>query len=70
LARSTGLGGRDRLAASAAERARISVTKALKASIRRIEGESPTLGKHLKASVRTGVYCCYAPEDSTVRWEL
>lgn len=70
LARSTGLGGRDRFAASAAERARISVTKALRASIRRIERDSPTLGKHLKASVRTGVYCCYAPEDSNLHWEL
>lgn len=46
------------------------MTKALKASVRRIERESPNLGKHLKASVRTGVYCCYTPEDSNLRWEL
>lgn len=70
LARSTGLGGRDRLAASASERARISVTKAVKGSIRRIEREDPALGRHLRSAVRTGVFCSYSPEDPDIRWEF
>jgi tetratricopeptide (TPR) repeat protein len=61
LTRAAGLGGRDRELASPAERARVSVTKAIKAAIRAIERHSPELGAHLTASVRTGRFCSYAP---------
>jgi non-specific serine/threonine protein kinase len=61
LARATGLGGRDRELASPAERARVSVTKAVRAAIRTIERHSPELGAHLSASVHTGRFCSYAP---------
>jgi len=47
LARATGLGGRDRKAASAAERARTNVTMAIRASLKRIAEQSPSLGRHL-----------------------
>jgi eukaryotic-like serine/threonine-protein kinase len=61
LRRGTGLGGRDRTLPSPAERARVSVTKAIKKAVRTIAGQCPALGAHLAASVRTGRYCSYAP---------
>jgi hypothetical protein len=61
LARATGLRGRDRGFASPAERARISVTKAIKTAIRLIDRQCPALAEHLQASVQTGRFCCYAP---------
>src|SRR5262249_13069522 len=47
LARATGLGGRDRRAASAAERARQSVTRAIKSAVHKIAAHHPELGRHL-----------------------
>jgi eukaryotic-like serine/threonine-protein kinase len=61
LASAFGLGGRDRAVKSPAERARVSVTKAIRSAIRTIERHSPALGKHLSDSVRTGQFCSYAP---------
>ncbi|MEV6496606.1 ATP-binding protein [Streptomyces prunicolor] len=71
LAGAVGLGGRDRRAASATERARLNVTKALKSAVRRIAREDPVLGRHLDRSVRTGTYCCYAPDPRTrIAWRF
>jgi eukaryotic-like serine/threonine-protein kinase len=71
LARAAGLGGRDRAVASPAERARVSVTKAIRAAIRTIEHENPDLGAHLTASIRTGRFCSYAPPgEAPPRWAL
>jgi predicted ATPase len=61
LARAAGLRGRDRQLASPAERARVSVTKAIRSAIKAIERESTELGDHLNASIRTGRFCSYAP---------
>ncbi|KAA6212552.1 regulator [Streptomyces albofaciens JCM 4342] len=65
LAGAVGLGGRDRRAASDTERARLSVTKALKAAVKRVAVHDPVLGLHLQRSVRTGAYCSYAPDPAT-----
>jgi non-specific serine/threonine protein kinase len=66
-----GLGGRDRLAASTAERARINVTRAIKAALARIQEHSPALGRHLARTVRTGIYCSYAPDPRfPSAWQL
>ena len=62
LAGAVGLGGRDRRAASASERARSGVTRALRQAIARIGEHHPPLGEHLDRAVRTGTYCAYAPE--------
>ena len=71
LAAALGLGGRDRNAASGAERARVSVTKALRGAIRRIGEHDPALGEHLQRSVRTGSFCAYDPDpDHPVTWHL
>jgi hypothetical protein len=61
LERSLGLGGRDRGMPSPAERARVSVTKAIKAAVRAVSQDCPALGDHLTASIRTGRFCSYAP---------
>jgi hypothetical protein len=61
LARAVGLGGRERRAGQAAERARTAVQKRLREAIRRLEAEIPELGVHLDRTIRTGVFCGYLP---------
>jgi class 3 adenylate cyclase/CheY-like chemotaxis protein len=71
LAAAVGLGGRDRRAAAAAERARVNVTRAISESVKRIREMSPALARHLEASIRTGAFCVYKPADSTrPTWQL
>jgi hypothetical protein len=71
LARAAGLGGRDRRLPSPAERARVSVTKAIRTAIAAIERHHPALAAHLASSVRTGRLCRYAPPgESPPRWSL
>jgi hypothetical protein len=62
LARAVGLGGRDRRATSASERARSGVTRAIRQGIARIGDHHPELGEHLNRAVRTGTYCAYVPD--------
>jgi tetratricopeptide (TPR) repeat protein len=62
LARAVGLGGRDRRAASASERARSGVTRAIRQAIARIGEHHRELGEHLNHAVRTGTYCTYVPD--------
>jgi tetratricopeptide (TPR) repeat protein len=59
LSRAVGLGGRDRRAAAASERARASVTQAVRLAIARIAEHHPPLGEHLARTIRTGTYCVY-----------
>lgn len=61
LSRSVGLGGRDKRAASTAERARINVQRRLRDVIKRATAADSILGRHLELSVKTGVFCRYAP---------
>ena len=70
LSRAVGLGGRDRVAGSASERARLSVTRAIRLSMARIAEHGPELGRHLDATIRTGSYCSYRPDPrAPVDWE-
>jgi class 3 adenylate cyclase len=70
LARALGLGGRDRRAASDSERARVSVTKAVRGAVRRLEDQHPELGRHLSLAVRTGTFCAYDPDPRVpVTWD-
>lgn len=66
LARGVGLDGRPRTAGSETERARTSVTKALKSALQRLTEIAPEVGLHLRESIRTGVYCSYQPPPSAV----
>ena len=71
LARAVGLGGRDRRAASHAERARLNATRAIRAAMANIARAHPSLGRHFAATIRTGRYCCYAPDPrAPIDWEL
>jgi tetratricopeptide (TPR) repeat protein len=62
LARAFGLGGRGRRAASASERARAAVTRAVRQAMTRIAEHHPQLGQHLSRTIRTGTYCAYLPD--------
>lgn len=62
LARAVGLGGRDRRAGAASERARAAVTQAVRKAIGGLRDASPALGDHLDRTIRTGTYCTYAPD--------
>jgi hypothetical protein len=71
LAAAYGMGGRSRPGASAAERARQSVTKAIRVALTRIDRAEPMLGRHLERAIRTGLYCCYDPDPSAQpTWRL
>jgi hypothetical protein len=71
LSRAVGLGGRDRRAASASERARINVTRAIKIALERIAEHNPALATLLTSSIRTGTFCSYAPDSRLpASWQL
>lgn len=71
LARATGLLGRDRMLPTEAERARVNVTRVIKAAMDRIAACSPELRHHLGSTVRTGTYCSYDPDPRLpTDWQL
>jgi pimeloyl-ACP methyl ester carboxylesterase len=71
LSRAVGLGGRDRRAASASERARINVTRAIKVALERIAEHDPALAALLAKSLRTGTFCSYTPDSRLPSsWQL
>jgi tetratricopeptide (TPR) repeat protein len=61
LSRAVGLGGRARRAASDHERIRVNVTTRIRKIIDKLSEQAPLLGRHLKASIRTGSTCSYQP---------
>jgi tetratricopeptide (TPR) repeat protein len=71
LARALGLAGRDRRVSSDAERARINVTRAIKAALDRIAEACPALGRHLALTLKTGAFCRYAPDPrAEIPWSF
>jgi hypothetical protein len=71
LARATGLSGRDRRAASAAERARQSASRAIKSAVNKVAVHQPELGHLLARCIKTGTYCCYTPDPHmTINWDF
>ncbi len=71
LAAAVGLGGRDRVAASAAERARVSVTRAIRSALARIREQNVALADHLDATIRTGTFCSYTPDPrAPIAWKV
>ncbi|MBI1816713.1 MAG: AAA family ATPase [Deltaproteobacteria bacterium] len=65
LARAVGLHGRTRSGPSATERARVNVTRAIKAVLKRIADGDSALGRHLSTTIKTGTFCSYTPDP---RW--
>jgi len=71
LGRGTGLGGQARRVSAEDERARVNVTRTLRAALDRIAAAAPAAGAHLSASVRTGRACRYQPAPGgPARWRL
>ena len=71
LAAAVGLGGRDRRVASSAERARLMVTKAIRAALHKLRDQHPALGHHLATSITTGTFCTYTPDPTApLSWQL
>ncbi len=71
LAQAFGLGGRSRRASSAVERARLNVTRAIRAATARVSEALPEAGPVLDQRLRTGIYCAYEPEQGDdVRWSV
>lgn len=69
LSRAVGIGDHDRRAGSASERARVSVTRAVRYAMNRISQHDPSLGEHLERAIRTGTYCVYLPDSRiTTSW--
>jgi tetratricopeptide (TPR) repeat protein len=61
LKRAAGLAGRPRVFSDEAERARVNVTRTIRQALDRILAADPQAGRHLLASVRTGIRCVYRP---------
>jgi hypothetical protein len=61
LGRGVGLGGRERRASAAAERARVNVQRRIRGAIKMIAQSLPPLGAYLERTVRTGTFCSYEP---------
>ena len=71
LSRSVGLGGRNRRAASASERARQTITKTIKSVVERIAQSDNQLADILSRCIKTGTFCSYQPDpDFPIAWEF
>jgi tetratricopeptide (TPR) repeat protein len=71
LAKAAGLGQRNRRAATAAERARVNVTKQIKTVIDRIAAQAPALASDLRRGITTGRVCSYSPDPrAPIDWQL
>ena len=71
LAGATGLGGRARTTGGTAERARVTVRKAIAAALDRIDAEDPATARLLRRTVHTGSACRYEPDpDTPADWLL
>jgi hypothetical protein len=72
LARAFGLGERDRPpAGSPIERARVSVTRAIRQTLLRIHEHHRSLGEHLERTIKTGASCVYAPDPrAPISWTV
>lgn len=71
LSRAVDLHGRDRRANSPSERARLSVTRAIKVAIERVAKRHPSLARHLTSAIKTGTFCRYSPvPDKPVSWRF
>jgi hypothetical protein len=53
------------------ERARLSVTRAIRRAQARIAACHPSLGRHFETTLRTGTYCAYVPDSRVpIAWDV
>lgn len=63
LSSAIGLGGeREKRLGSEVERARVSVTNAVRSTLQKIRREHPPLARYLAGSIRTGRFCSFRPD--------
>src|ERR1700737_3997992 len=71
LSRAVGLGGRNRRAVSASERARQTITKSIKSVLDRTAQSDATLAEIFSRCIKTGTFCSYQPDaDFPIAWEF
>jgi predicted ATPase len=71
LSRAVGKGGRQRRAASAPERARVAVTKAIKYAIDKVAQNDQALAQTLERSIKTGTFCVYDESAAAaLKWDF
>lgn len=71
LAGAVGLAGQDRPIASGSERARVRVTRAIHTALKRIASQDEPLGLELKATIRTGTFNSFVPDQRRpVNWTV
>ena len=71
LSRAVGLGGRNRRAASASERARQSSAKTIRSVLEKVAQHDKELGDILARAIKTGTFCSYQPDrDFPIAWEF
>lgn len=71
LTHAVGLSGQEQRGGSSAERARINITRAIKAVLRKIAEHHAELGQHLAHTIKTGVYCSYTPDPRLpITWQI
>src|ERR1700681_5030867 len=71
LSRAVGLGGRNRRAASASERARQTITHSIKSVLERIAQSDRALADIFSRCIKTGTFCSYQPDpDFPIAWEF
>src|SRR5271163_1439563 len=71
LSRAVGLGGRNRRAVSASERARQSIGKTIKSVLDRIAESDAGLAELFARSIKTGNFCSYQPDpEFPIAWEF
>ncbi len=68
LGSATGLSGRRRTTGASAERARVTVRKAIVGALAQIGEIEPAMARHLHRCVRTGTTCSYTSDDPEVHW--
>jgi DNA polymerase III delta prime subunit len=71
LSRAVGLGGRDRRAGSATERARLNVTRAIKTALLKISEHDRSMSEALERRIRTGIFARYAIDPAApIEWRF
>ena len=71
LSRAVGLGGRNRRAMSASERARQSISKTIKSVLDRVAQSDAALADFFARCIRTGNFCSYQPDrEFPIAWEF
>jgi len=71
ITRAVGRGGRDRRAGSAAERARLNVTRAIRTALEKISEHDRPIAELLDRSIRTGIFCRYVVDpNSPIAWRF